>query len=86
MSTCERKPSWSSTKKETLIDKKTENWSEFAKEHKKRIEEQWKNELWSDESKFEIFSSKRRQYVRRKMCAWSFHLTKEEVLLWFGDV
>ena len=27
--------------------------------------EQWKNVLWSDESKFEIFFSKRRQYVRR---------------------
>ena len=27
--------------------------------------EQWKSVLWSDESKFEIFGTKRRQYVRR---------------------
>jgi len=27
---------------------------------------QWKNVLWSDESKFEIFGSKRKTYVRRK--------------------
>lgn len=28
--------------------------------------EQWKTVVWSDESKFELFGTKRRQYVRRK--------------------
>ena len=40
---------------------------EFAKEQKKLTVEQWKNVLWNDESKIGIFSSKRRQYVRRRV-------------------
>ena len=40
------------------------NW---AKEHKKWTDEQWKNVLWSDEAIFEIFNPKRRQYVRRRV-------------------
>lgn len=38
----------------------------FAKKHKDWTVEDWKSVLWTDESKFEIFGSKRRQYVRRK--------------------
>lgn len=38
----------------------------FAKEHENWTMEQWKSVLWTDESKFEIFGSKRRQFVRRK--------------------
>lgn len=29
--------------------------------------DQWMKVLWTDESKFEIFNSKRKQYVRRRM-------------------
>lgn len=38
----------------------------WAHEHKNWSLEQWKNVLWTDESKFEIFGSKKRTYVRRK--------------------
>lgn len=38
----------------------------WAKLHKNWTIEDWKQVLWSDESKFEFFGSKRRQYVRRK--------------------
>ena len=38
----------------------------FAQRHKNWSDEQWKSILWSDESKFEIFGTKRRQYVRRR--------------------
>ena len=38
----------------------------YARSHRNWTSEQWKNVLWTDESKFEIFSSKRRQYVRRR--------------------
>ena len=38
----------------------------FAQRHKNWSAEQWKSVLWSDESKFEIFGTKRRQYVRRR--------------------
>ena len=37
----------------------------FVKEHKDWTIAQWKNVLWSDESKFELFGTSRRQYVRR---------------------
>lgn len=39
---------------------------EFAKQHANWTIEQWKSVLWSDESKFQIIGSNRRQYVRRK--------------------
>ena len=38
------------------------NW---AREHKDWTVEQWEKVLWSDESKFELFSSKRKVFVRR---------------------
>lgn len=38
----------------------------FAQKHKDWTLEQWKSVLWTDESKFEIFGTKRRQYVRRE--------------------
>ena len=38
----------------------------YAKNHKNWTENQWQKVLWSDESKFEIFGSNRRQYVRRR--------------------
>jgi hypothetical protein len=37
----------------------------FAKEHLNWTTEQWKNVLWSDESKFNLFSSDGIRYVRR---------------------
>lgn len=37
----------------------------WAKAHKDWTKEQWKKVLFTDESKFEIFGSKRRSYVRR---------------------
>lgn len=39
----------------------------FAQEHADWTIEQWKSVLWTDESKFELFGSHRRQYVRRKV-------------------
>lgn len=39
----------------------------FAKEHIDWTVDQWKSVLWTDESKFQLFGSNRRQYVRRKM-------------------
>ena len=39
----------------------------FAKKHKNWSPIQWEKLLWSDESKFEIFGTKRRQYVRRRL-------------------
>lgn len=38
----------------------------FAQKHKNWTIDQWKSVLWTDESKFELFGNKRRQYVRRK--------------------
>lgn len=37
----------------------------WARKHKNWTVEDWKKVLWSDESKFEVFGSKRRIYVRR---------------------
>lgn len=39
----------------------------FAQEHAAWTIDQWKSILWTDESKFELFGSHRRQYVRRKI-------------------
>lgn len=38
----------------------------FAQKHKDWSIDKWKSVLWTDESKFEMFGSKRRQHVRRK--------------------
>ncbi|KAL6467397.1 hypothetical protein MHYP_G00252010 [Metynnis hypsauchen] len=38
----------------------------WAKKHKEWTLDQWKSVLWSDESKFEIFGSNRRVFVRRR--------------------
>ena len=38
----------------------------WAKEHRHWTEEDWKKELWTDESKFEVFGSHRRTFVRRR--------------------
>lgn len=40
---------------------------EFAKSHVDWTIDQWKSVLWTDESKFELFGSHRRQFVRRKV-------------------
>lgn len=39
----------------------------FAKQHVDWTIDDWKSVLWTDESKFELFGSHRRQYVRRKV-------------------
>lgn len=38
---------------------------QWAKEHKDWTLDAWKNVLWSDESKFEVYGSRRRTFVRR---------------------
>lgn len=40
---------------------------QFAEKHKDWSLDQWKSVLWSDESKFEIFGTRRRVFVRRKV-------------------
>ena len=35
-----------------------------AKEHRHWTEEDWKKVLWTDKSKFEVFGSQRRTFVR----------------------
>ena len=39
---------------------------EWARRHKNWRVEQWMKVLWTDEKKFELFNSKRRQYCRRR--------------------
>ena len=39
---------------------------QWAKEHASWTVQQWKRVLWTDESKFEVFGSHRRVYVRRR--------------------
>src|SRR4029434_2105392 len=39
----------------------------WAKEHRHWTEEDWKIVLWTDESKFEVFGSHRRTFVRRRI-------------------
>lgn len=53
-------------KKPLLRPQNKEKRLEFAMQHEDWTIDQWKSVLWSDESKFEIFGSHRRQYVRRK--------------------
>lgn len=38
---------------------------QWAQQHRNWTLEQWKNVLWTDESKFELFGTRRRIYVRR---------------------
>lgn len=65
---------------------------EFALKHKDWTIEQWKNVFWTDESKFELFGNKRRQYVRRKVgeshlqqcVAPSFKYGGGSVMVWGG--
>ena len=38
----------------------------WAKKHRNWTSEEWKSVLWTDESKFEIFGSNRRVFVRRR--------------------
>jgi len=40
---------------------------QWAKEHVRWTPAQWERVLWTDESKFELFGSKRRVYVRRRI-------------------
>lgn len=40
----------------------------FAKEHVKWSRKKWTKVLFTDESKFELFGSKRRMFVRRRSC------------------
>lgn len=47
----------------TINKKKRLIW---AKKHRSWTSEEWKSVLWTDESKFEIFGSNRRVYVRRR--------------------
>ena len=54
-----KKPLLRSVNKQKRLD--------FAKEHLGWTVDQWKSVLWTDESKFELFGSHRRQFVRRKI-------------------
>lgn len=47
----------------TIHKRKRLNW---AKAHANWSLDQWKNVLWTDESKFELFGSKRRTFIRRR--------------------
>uniref|UniRef100_A0A3Q0QR15 Transposase Tc1-like domain-containing protein n=1 Tax=Amphilophus citrinellus TaxID=61819 RepID=A0A3Q0QR15_AMPCI len=40
---------------------------QFAEEHRGWTNAQWEQVLWTDESKFEIFGSRRRKFVRRRV-------------------
>ena len=52
-------------KKPALSKKNIKARLKFAREHKNWSLKQWYRVLWTDESKFELLSSKRRIYVRR---------------------
>lgn len=54
-------------KKPLLRPVNKEKRLKFAQEHVGWTIEKWKSVLWTDESKFELFGSHRRQYVRRKV-------------------
>ena len=40
---------------------------QWAKKHEQWTLDRWKSALWSDESKFEVFGSNRRVFVRRRV-------------------
>ena len=54
------------SRKPLLKEKNRKKRLAWAKKHKDWSLEQWQKVLWSDESKFEVFGSKRRTYVRRR--------------------
>lgn len=54
-------------RKPMISEKNRQKRLEFARTHVNKPIEFWKSILWSDESKFELFSSKRRQRVWRKV-------------------
>lgn len=60
-----RRPS----KKPLISEKNRKARLEFAKEHKDWTIEQWSRVIWSDESKFNLFSSDGIRYVRRPINA-----------------
>ena len=54
-------------KKKVLRQVNKQKRLKFAQEHVDWTIDPWKSVLWTDESKFELFGSHRRQYVRRKV-------------------
>lgn len=54
-------------KKPYLREENRKKRLKFAQQHKNWSIQQWKSVLWSDESKFEIFGSKRQLFVRRNV-------------------
>ena len=53
-------------KKPLLKDNKKKRLS-WAKKHEQWTLDRWKSVFWSDESKFEIFGTNRRVFVRRRV-------------------
>ena len=58
---------WISAKKPLLKDTDKKKKLAWAKKHKQWTLDRWKYFLWSDESKFQIFGSNRRVFVRRRV-------------------
>ena len=54
-------------KKPLLKDSNKKKIFVWAKKHEQWTLDRWKSVLWSDESKFEIFVSNRRVFVRHKV-------------------
>ena len=54
-------------KKPLLKDTNNKKRLAWAKKHEQWTLDRWKSVLWSDESKFEIFGSNRRVFVRRRV-------------------
>ena len=54
-------------KKPLLKDTNKKKRLTWANKHQQWTIGRWKSVLWSDESKFEIFSSNRRVFVRRRV-------------------
>ena len=53
-------------KKQLLKRKNKVKRYAWVKKHRNWTREQWKRVLWSDESKFEVFGSKRRAYIQKR--------------------
>ena len=58
---------WIAVKKQLLKDTNNKKRLAWAKKHEQWTLDCWKSVLWSNESKFEIFGSNRRGFVRRKV-------------------
>ena len=58
---------WITSKKSLLKDTNKKKRLSWAKKHEQSTLDRWKSVLWSDESKFEIFGSNRRVFVRHKV-------------------